>query len=914
MKNSFLKSIIIFILSFSIILPCFIIGANATQDDFQFVNPFQGKTISVLGDSISTFDGFSSGEASLITNSTISNNKSYYFEGKTEVSALDTWWMQAAQKLNARLLVNNSYSGSRVFNPEYNSQNSGYLKRCINLHDNTGENAGEKPDIVAVYLGTNDLSYGRSTLGSAEDINYSALIKKTSASYTYAKPKTSCEAYAVMLNKIKAAYPDAEIYCFAVLPRFKTTADFSKAIIEFNSSIKDISAYFGAFFVDIYNESGISSDEVISSRYFHDGRIHPSKKGMDAITNTFISTLYKNSKYVNSENHLYNINYTLKDTLINEGKLSNILYGDTFDCSFSKLKYGNLKTTVSMNNEDITDKCVFDNKIHIDTVTGNIEIHAQVEETHRLFFSYRFENRDNILSNIYAGENTGNPTLKTENGVYAFERPVKLYYDIDWSVVFNLTADEIKKYTVLATDTDDGYSLVLDKESCILGFSDKSCIFGIDLSEINIDFNNPHTYKITNKYNINGTNTVSVFIDSKYIGNFNTLLNNGINNTVDSYFNETDFSFNTIGTNNSPVDDSKFNYLQIWESPDIRNHTHIYDYPQEIPASCTLPKHVTSFCDCGAEHNGYIGSPLGHKETKWIIDTKATAVEPGEAHTDCTVCGEVVSTKTLPQLKCAKPKMVYVRNIVDGIKIRWEKTEGADSYRIYRRGAGGSWKYIATTASVTYTDTAIKNKTGNNYRYTVRAVNEAGFSGYESGIYTKYVAAPKMKAVSNTTSGIKITWNGVNGADKYRVYRKNGTGDWKYIKTVKTKYYTDTAVKKYSGRSFKYTVIAVDGKGFSAYEDGLSIKFVAAPHISKAQNTSAGIKLTFNSVNNADSYRIYRKIGSGSWRLIGTTTKTSYYDKTVKKSYGKKYTYTVRAVDSGKMSSYEKGISIQRKR
>ena len=76
--------------------------------------PLKGKTLSALGDSISTFNGVSNTTAAETTNSTIADGRWYY--PAPEVSTVDmTWWMQTANALGMKLLVNNSWSGSYIF-------------------------------------------------------------------------------------------------------------------------------------------------------------------------------------------------------------------------------------------------------------------------------------------------------------------------------------------------------------------------------------------------------------------------------------------------------------------------------------------------------------------------------------------------------------------------------------------------------------------------------------------------------------------------------------------------------------------------------------------------------------------------------------------------------------------------------
>ena len=174
--------------------------------------------------------------------------------------------------------------------------------------------------------------------------------------------------------------------------------------------------------------------------------------------------------------------------------------------------------------------------------------------------------------------------------------------------------------------------------------------------------------------------------------------------------------------------------------------------------------------------------------------------------------------------RVATPHMTGISNVANGIKISWTSISNAKSYKIYRRGVGESWKCIATVgASVTcYTDSTIKNNSGNYYRYTVRAI-DGYYSYFESGLFTKFVAAPHLKGVAKTSNGVKVTWGAVNGADAYRVYRRGAGQSWVYVTTVTGTTYVDTAVKDATGY-YRYTVRAVDSGRYSGYETGLLIK------------------------------------------------------------------------------------------
>ena len=175
----------------------------------------------------------------------------------------------------------------------------------------------------------------------------------------------------------------------------------------------------------------------------------------------------------------------------------------------------------------------------------------------------------------------------------------------------------------------------------------------------------------------------------------------------------------------------------------------------------------------------------------------------------------------------AAPVITSLTNVNGGVKISWNAVNGAQSYRLFRKTAGGSWTTIRITSAASYVDrTAVSGKT---YTYTVRCVTSDGktfTSSYDNtGKSIRYIAAPKVTVV-NTSSGIRVSWGKVEGAQMYRVFRKTGSGGWTTLKDSTSLFFTDTNVK--AGTTYTYTVrcISSDRKTFTSSYDqtGKSIK------------------------------------------------------------------------------------------
>ena len=100
------------------------------------------RSFSILGDSISTFDGCNP------------DGFAVYYQGErceqtSVTSSADTWWSQVIERLGGRLLANSSFSGSLVEGAGFPAGNS--QERIDALAED-----GVQPDVVIVFMGIND--------------------------------------------------------------------------------------------------------------------------------------------------------------------------------------------------------------------------------------------------------------------------------------------------------------------------------------------------------------------------------------------------------------------------------------------------------------------------------------------------------------------------------------------------------------------------------------------------------------------------------------------------------------------------------------------------------------------------------------------------------------------------------------
>ena len=234
-----------------------------------------------------------------------------------------------------------------------------------------------------------------------------------------------------------------------------------------------------------------------------------------------------------------------------------------------------------------------------------------------------------------------------------------------------------------------------------------------------------------------------------------------------------------------------------------------------------------------------------------------------------------------------------VSNGAQGVDISWPAVEGAEKYRIYYYGSRG-WTRMVDTTDSSYVDTDVES--GYNYTYTVRCINAEGTeftSDYRPGKSVRYYAAPAITSLTNTEDGVRISWDAVGGAQKYRVYYRGSNGWTRMVDTADTSY-VDTDVT--SGTTYTYTVRCINDAGnafMSWFKPGVSHTFIAAPDFDLDWNEKS-ITISWDAVEGAELYRVYYR-GANGWTKLADTTQTSFEDDDIESGYN--YTYTVRCLN-----------------
>ncbi len=557
---SFLLTLLMLVTS----LPLNALTVLAEELTAEETSPLTGKTISILGASISTYAGTSNGKGAETTNSTIAGNVKYYPNTTIpEVTLEDTWWMQTAEDLGLRLLVNNAWSGSAIL-PERSGTVGAYVDRCVQLHDDTGENAGEEPDIICIQMGFNDFSYGKDTLGNAE-IDYDTLITADG----YGTPSTTMEATAIMLHKMTKRYPNAEIYMFNHFKRIGQSASDTALMEELNASIETVCARYGVAVVDLYST-------LTDPKHIGDGKLHPNRLGMDVITEAVKTAILENTKYTAS---CHTVSMDLENATADYGTDKLVMDGDSFTLHLESPD--ELRVSVTMGGKDITSSVYADGAISISAVTGDVKISAKGVHQPK-HYRWEFDGTDLVAA---IGDNTLTKTAGTtaegvfSDTMYDLESPIVLRHDLPWQVEWKCqgtwkdesSASGGRLFTSTPVNAEyNARYLFKSATKWLIAMGEKTTTgshnYGIALEDYGIDGSALHTYRLENQVAADGSNMVYLFVDGKEIGAMNHYyVGTTDKKTTSDWLSGKDFALPYFGTDTHGLTNCSVEYIEVWE-------------------------------------------------------------------------------------------------------------------------------------------------------------------------------------------------------------------------------------------------------------------------------------------------------------------------------------------------------------
>lgn len=231
-----------------------------------------------------------------------------------------------------------------------------------------------------------------------------------------------------------------------------------------------------------------------------------------------------------------------------------------------------------------------------------------------------------------------------------------------------------------------------------------------------------------------------------------------------------------------------------------------------------------------------------------------------------------------------KPVITKLRNVYRGVKITWDKVDGASYYRVYRKSVYYDkvveWEKLEDTEGLELLDTsALWDST--TYSYKVRAFDKNGNMSTNSKAKEIIRQSKPIYSKANVKAGIKLKPYSLKCTPTgIIVYRKApGESSFARIAKVKGKYYTDTDVEE--GKTYSYKVCTYISGSKSPVTKEITITYMGAPKL-QLKKTDNGIKLSWTEVPGADGYEVLTSRYNNSYSThhpYADVTGTTYVDK-----------------------------------
>lgn len=213
------------------------------------------RTVSIMGDSVSTFEGY--------------NPEGYevYYDKECQIynemeDVQDTWWMQVLEAIDGKLCINNAFSGSVISDKKFPGALS--EKRLANLKD--GE---QDPNYMLVYMGYND--------------QRNSVKVNTSKRSVYVFDG----AYRALISELMIRYPNAHIVCGTLLTPMKRNEP--GYVFPENANGKSLEDY-NRVIREAVKEKGVILADLAAGNVKFESKegLHPTKAGHKTIAEEWI--------------------------------------------------------------------------------------------------------------------------------------------------------------------------------------------------------------------------------------------------------------------------------------------------------------------------------------------------------------------------------------------------------------------------------------------------------------------------------------------------------------------------------------------------------------------------------------------------------------------------------------------------
>ncbi len=273
--------------------------------------------------------------------------------------------------------------------------------------------------------------------------------------------------------------------------------------------------------------------------------------------------------------------------------------------------------------------------------------------------------------------------------------------------------------------------------------------------------------------------------------------------------------------------------------------------------------------------------------------------------------GDAAKSETdIPTIKFEelRPTLTASAAGYDSIKLSWGSIDGAVKYEVWRT-ASKNEKYtlIETLTGTEYTDSSVAFNS--KYYYKVRArgaKGEKSLNSYAASAKASLSRVNGFKGENTASNKIKLSWDKVNGANGYTIYRASSiNGEYKaVVRVTKGTTLTWTNSSLTHGRTYYYKVRAyrnVNGQRiYGDYCDIIAVKARLPKPTLTLTRSSYTISVKWSKVTGATGYKLYRATSiDGEYKLLGSTSSSKRTFANSSVVPGVTYYYKVAAIKNG---------------
>ena len=206
--------------------------------------------------------------------------------------------------------------------------------------------------------------------------------------------------------------------------------------------------------------------------------------------------------------------------------------------------------------------------------------------------------------------------------------------------------------------------------------------------------------------------------------------------------------------------------------------------------------------------------------------------------------GKIIAMGQQNIIKIDTPSIISAASTTGKINIRWKKNENADRYKVqivkgsnFNLSGVKTFYYDKTKTSAdvsglssgtSYTLRISAEKSGKASSWSsdnrkITSYSAWAYKKVKTQAVTPVVMKTAFKGWINKDSGITFSWKKANGAEGYKIFRKEGlNGSWKALATVSgnTFSYVDKSAK--IGTKYYYSVVGYKKNNNFNYKNGMS--------------------------------------------------------------------------------------------